>query len=79
MRYSILIIGLLIYVISLWHWDFKNTSTVIDDGIYKYSLYPQWLGTVLILFGDIFILNSFKNIDYKYNCFYWNYFINNIY
>ena len=60
MRYSILIIGLLIYVISLWHWDSKNTSTVIDDGIYKYSRYPQWLGTVLILFGDIFIFNSFK-------------------
>ena len=40
--YPILIIGLLIYVISLWHWDSKNTSTVIDDGIYKYSHHPQW-------------------------------------
>ena len=40
--YPILIIGLLIYVISLWHWDSKNTSTVIDDSIYKYSRYPQW-------------------------------------
>ena len=58
--FPILIIGLLIYVISLWHWDANNTSTVIDDGIYKFSRHPQWLGAILILIGDIFIFNSFK-------------------
>ena len=61
-EYPILIIGLLIYVTSLWHWDSKNTSTVINDSIYKYSRHPQWLCTVIILFGDIFIFNSFKKL-----------------
>ena len=58
----ILVIGFIINILSLWHWDSKNTNELITDGLYNYSRNPQYLATILILLGDSLILNSYKLI-----------------
>ena len=56
----LLVLGLIITMPSLWQWGKNPTNELFVEGLYKYSRNPQYLGYILILSGNVFLISSFK-------------------
>ena len=53
-------LGMVIAMVSLWQWDKNPSNELFVEGLYKYSRNPQYLGDILILSGNVFLISSFK-------------------
>ena len=57
-------LGMVIAMVSLWQWDKNPSNELFVEGLYKYSRNPQYLGDILILSGNVFLISSFKVLKF---------------